>query len=125
MSDGPTHEMALTDAPDAVAREAILRPLVALDDARAGPANARPFAVLLREAGGAEIVGGLWGRPARSWLYVELFFVPGSMRGLGVGASVLRCAEAEAARRGAGAWACGWIRIASRRGGSIGGSGMR
>jgi GNAT superfamily N-acetyltransferase len=50
-------------------------------------------------------VGGLWGRTGYDWLFVELLFVPESMRGRGVGTDLMRRAEREAAARGChGAW---------------------
>ena len=51
------------------------------------------------------MVGGLWGRTAYEWLFVELLFVPESLRGRGVGAELMLRAEAEAIARGChGAW---------------------
>ena len=48
------------------------------------------------------MIGGLLGRTAFRWLFVELIFVPESLRGKGVGQDLLRKAEAEAKRRSCG-----------------------
>jgi GNAT superfamily N-acetyltransferase len=97
-------EIVLTDAPDLADRATIAAGIVAFNDPRFGPANFRPLAVLLRDADGAT-VGGLWGRTVHDWLYIELLFVPEAMRGQGLGAELMSCAEAEARARGClGAW---------------------
>jgi GNAT superfamily N-acetyltransferase len=46
------------------------------------------------------VVGGLLGRTAWSWLYVENLVVPPALRGAGWGSRLLAMAEAEALRRG-------------------------
>ena len=45
-------------------------------------------------------VGGLVGRTTASWLYVELFWLPETLRGTGLGTRLMMAAEAEAVRRG-------------------------
>jgi GNAT superfamily N-acetyltransferase len=94
----------LADAPDPAARDAILGPLLAYNQALLGPADTRPLALLLRGADGS-VTGGLWGRTSYRWLFVELLFVPADRRGQGLGAELLGLAEAEAKRREClGAW---------------------
>src|SRR6185369_8922717 len=52
-----------------------------------------------------DTIGGLWGRTAYDWLFVELLFVPESLRGQGVGTDLMRRAEQEAvARKCHSAW---------------------
>jgi GNAT superfamily N-acetyltransferase len=98
-------EIIATDAPDPSAREAILKGLTAFNQEWGGPADFRPLALLLRDPGTHEIVGGLWGATYWGWLFVELLFVPDGLRGLGVGSELMRRAEEAAARRGCrGAW---------------------
>lgn len=91
---------AVTDTPTA-AEEAAIR--AALRDANAAatglPRDSRPLALPLRDAAGA-VVGGLWGRTAWSWLYIENLAVPADQRGRGLGARLLAAAEAEAVARG-------------------------
>ena len=92
-------EIILSDAGNAADREIILRGLQRFNEAGVGPPNFRPLAVLLRADGG-ETLGGLWGRTAWRWMFVELLFVPGALRGTGFGRELMRRAEAEAIARG-------------------------
>ena len=97
-------DMILTDAGEAADRESILRGLQRFNEAGGGPSDFRPLAVLLRGEGG-ETIGGLWGRTAWCWLFVELLFVPEPLRRAGAGRELMRRAEAEAIKRGClGAW---------------------
>lgn len=100
----PAHSTVLTDTPEDAARAAIVRGLLAYNHGKTGISDHRPLAVLVHDEGGA-VVGGLWGRTAYGWLFTELLFVPDSLRGTGLGRSLLLQAEAEAAARGChGAW---------------------
>ena len=101
-----TPEIVLTDAPDAAARNAVLRALIAYSENRSFERmDARPVVVLVRNADSGEVVGGLWGRTAWGWLHMDTLFVPDGLRGAGLGTKLVRCAEEEARRRGCrGAW---------------------
>lgn len=46
------------------------------------------------------VVGGLWGRTAFEWLFVELLLVPESLRGRGLGTALMQRAESGAIARG-------------------------
>jgi GNAT superfamily N-acetyltransferase len=87
-----------TGADDAL-RRAILAPLVAFNEALAGPSGHRTLALLLRDADGVAR-GGLWGNTAYGWLYTQMLVVPEAARGQGLGRELMRMAEAEALRRG-------------------------
>jgi GNAT superfamily N-acetyltransferase len=95
-----TPEIELVTAPDPAQRAPIVRPLVAFNAAHAGPNDYRTLAVLLRDPATRESVGGLWGGTAWRWLYIELLFVPETLRGAGLGTQLIELAEAEALRRG-------------------------
>ena len=98
-------DLTLTDAPDPDARAAILRHLKAFNTQQAGARDDRPLAILLTNPETGEILGGLWGRTALDWLFVELLFVPEALRGAGTGRDMMRRAEAEARARGChGVW---------------------
>lgn len=86
-------------------RDRVLQRLISFSEERAAkPMDARPFALLLKGSRG-EVIGGLWGRTAWSWLHTDLVFVPMSLRGQGHGAALVGCAEKEAiARNCRGAW---------------------
>src|SRR6266849_6338477 len=66
------------------------------------PETYRPLAILLSQPGSDEILGGLYGLTAFSYLHVDLLFVPESMPGIGIGRRLMTQAEAEAARRPTG-----------------------
>lgn len=89
----------LTDVPAAAIREAIVSQLAAYNIQRAGASNHRPL-VLAIEDGNRQVLGGLWGRTAFGWLFVELLFVPESLRGNGIGTELMLRAEREAVARG-------------------------
>ena len=92
--------IVLTDDPPASARDAIVTPLVAFNAAQAGrPAGIKPLALLIHDESGT-VIGGLWGRTAWDWLFVELLFVPEALRGTGIGTELMKRAEAEARGRG-------------------------
>lgn len=95
MNDG----IVLTDAPDPAARDAILRNLIAFNTSKAGAPGPHTLALLLHDRTGA-VTGGLWGRTAWGWLFVELLYIPEERRGEGLGTTLIRRAEDEAWRRG-------------------------
>jgi GNAT superfamily N-acetyltransferase len=95
---GGPFEIALTDAPDALAEAAIEDGLSAYNKQQAGYVDARALAVLIREAG--HVTGGLLGRTSLGIFFIDLIFLPESARGQGLGREVMTRAEAEARRRG-------------------------
>jgi GNAT superfamily N-acetyltransferase len=74
--------------------------LRAFTDAQAGPVNARPLAIFIRNAEGA-VVGGLDGELRWTWLFVAHFWLAESLRGRGVGTALLARAESFAREQGA------------------------
>jgi GNAT superfamily N-acetyltransferase len=90
------------DAPQE--REAILQRLNEYNRQNAPDPNFRMLGLSLKDEQGATI-GGLWGRSAYEWLFVELLFVPEHLRGSGVGTQLIRQAEDIARERGlTGIW---------------------
>jgi len=97
--------VVIPDAPHEAEREALRRALIAYNDATAGPTDYRPLAVLLKDDVTEAVIGGLWGRTAYAWLFVELFVVPQSARRHGFGSRLLADAERLARARGCvGVW---------------------
>lgn len=85
-------------------REAVVAGLMEYNRRHAPAPNFQMLGLLLKSADGVT-VGGLWGRSGYEWLFVELLFVPESMRGSGVGTALMRQAEEVAHGRGcAGVW---------------------
>jgi len=94
------YEVALTDAPAAAAERAIGEGLARFNQAQSGVGDSRPLAVVVREPGTREVVGGLLGRTSLGLLFVDLFYLPDTLRGHGLGGRILRQAEEEGRRRG-------------------------
>ena len=91
--------LELAAEPDDALRRDIAAPLVAFNEAAAGPSGHRSLALALHDDAGA-VVGGLWGHTAYGWLYTQLLAVPEAARGQGWGRQLMLAAEAEARARG-------------------------
>lgn len=90
-------ELLLTDAPGPQDIAVVSDGLDEFNVQQTGIRDWRPLAVLVRE--GDEVVGGLTGRTSLGLWFVDLMYLPEQLRGSGLGAEVLRRAEAEAVRR--------------------------
>ena len=88
-----------TDVPDDACRHGILGPLVAYNESKTGRSDHRPLIIAIEDSE-ARVAGGLWGKTAYDWLFVELLFVPDSLRGRGLGSELMKRAETEAVSRG-------------------------
>jgi GNAT superfamily N-acetyltransferase len=103
----PTDPPAIVvpDQPTDANRAAILAALIAFNTEASGHPGPRPLAVLLQDPVTGKAVGGLWGRTAYDWLFVEMFVVPEPFRGQGLGSNILAQAETIARARGCiGVW---------------------
>ena len=89
----------LTDEADPVVRDAIVGPLVAYNTQQTGTSDHRPLVLAIHDENG-KVIGGLLGRTVFGWLFVEIVFVPESLRGSGIGAELMSRAEREAIARG-------------------------
>ena len=94
-----TFTIRTTDVADENSRNAILSPLVAYNQTKTERSDSRPLIIVLNDSEG-QVIGGLSGRTAYDWLFVELLFVPDSLRGRGVGTDLMKRAETEALERG-------------------------
>lgn len=92
--------IALSDGEDGDTPEVVAGGLAAFNDAAAGPRDRRPLTLSVRRAGEAAVAGGLVGRTSFRWLSVLSLYLPADLRGRGLGAELLRRAEAEARARG-------------------------
>jgi GNAT superfamily N-acetyltransferase len=101
--DRPT--VVVADQPTQADRAAIVAALVAYNDRAAGPSPAQPLAVLIQDPETQQVIGGLWGRTAYDWLFVEMLVVPEAFRGHHLGWDILKRAEDVARARGCiGVW---------------------
>ena len=95
-----TPVLTLTDAPDASAEVVIGGGLERFNAQQAGYSDARPLAVLVSNPDTREVIGGLLGRTSLGLLFIDLVFLPDTVRGQGVGSRIMQVAEEEARRRG-------------------------
>jgi GNAT superfamily N-acetyltransferase len=79
--------------------KAVVESLIAFNEAKGGPSGFGPITFAIEDEHG-QTIGGLSAATAYGWLFVELLFVPESLRGQGVGTNLIRRAEREAISRG-------------------------
>lgn len=70
------------------------------NDEVSGSSDRRPLAVTVKDPISGEVLGGITGRSSLGLLFVDLFYLPASMRGAGLGSELLRRFELEGRRRG-------------------------
>ena len=92
--------VVVTDIIDDSIERAIGSGLNGFNDAVTGIGDRRPLAVVAKDPGTGEVVGGAMGRSSLGLLFLDLFFLPERLRGSGLGTEVLRAFEAEGRRRG-------------------------
>jgi GNAT superfamily N-acetyltransferase len=80
-------------------RKAVLDSLIEFNDTKAGSGGYSSLALAVEDER-RQVIGGLTGATQYGWLFVELLFVPESLRGRGIGTQLMRRAEAEAVSRG-------------------------
>jgi GNAT superfamily N-acetyltransferase len=92
-------------APDETHRDVVWKALVEYNDSKVGPSGFQPLAILINDPVTGEPAGGLWGKTAYNWCFVELFVIPEKFRGQDLGSKVLAQAEDIARERGCiGLW---------------------
>ncbi|MET3897739.1 GNAT superfamily N-acetyltransferase [Devosia sp. UYZn731] len=97
-------EIVLDAAPTETDRKAIQDALVAFNRSKTTLRDYRDVAVLIRDDAGTTI-GGAWGYTSYRWMFIELLFVPESLRGQDIGTQVMEQAEAHARSLGlVGIW---------------------
>ena len=90
----------VTDIVDRAAEAAIGGGLTRFNEDQSGIGDLRPLGVILKDPDSGETLGGAIGRTSLGLLFLDLFFVPQTMRGAGLGTQVLRMFEDEGRRRG-------------------------
>lgn len=84
--------------PDPKLRESIFKPLVKYNDSKVEAPDLSSVAILLRDDDDG-VIGDLWAQCVYDWLFVELLFVPETLRYSGLGSALMREAEAVAVKR--------------------------
>lgn len=101
---GMTANIIVVDDPTPADRAAIAAPLLLYNQRNGPPPASRTIALLLHGDDGVA-AGGLWGKIAHDWLFVELLSVPESVRGQNHGARLMAQAEEVARTNGCvGVW---------------------
>jgi GNAT superfamily N-acetyltransferase len=97
--------IAVQDIVDQTVLDGIGNPLGAFNATKAGPDTHLPLAILIRDNDDNAILGGLCGHSFYEWMYINLFFIPDTLRGHGLGQRLLTQAEQIArARHCTGIW---------------------
>jgi GNAT superfamily N-acetyltransferase len=92
--------VTVTDDPSPEARRAIGEGLRRYNVAQSGIDDGRALAVVVTDPATNAVLGGITGRTSLGVLFVDLVFLPESLRGSGVGRRMLAMAEEEGRRRG-------------------------
>ena len=74
--------------------------LAAFNEQATGYHDRLPLTVLIKDPRSQQILGGITGRTAFGMAFLDLFHLPDSLRGSGLGSQLLQAFEAEARRRG-------------------------
>jgi GNAT superfamily N-acetyltransferase len=98
MSNAP--DLILTDAPTSAEVALISDHLDQFNTDVTDIEDRKPLAVLVKDSQTGKVLGGLTGRTSLGLMFVDLFHLPASLRGSGLGSRILRMAEEEAKRRG-------------------------
>ncbi len=95
-----THRIEVGDQPDAEAERLLGSGLAAFNEHISGCNDRRPLTVLIKAADSGETLGGITGKTSLGMAFLDLFHLPDSLRGTGLGRQLLRAFEDEARRRG-------------------------
>jgi GNAT superfamily N-acetyltransferase len=96
----PAYDIILTDTPDAAAEAVIENGLAEFNRAHSDYQDKRPLAVLARDPVSGQTIGGMLGRTSLGLLFIDLVYLPPTLRGQDIGSHMLEMIEQEAARRG-------------------------
>ncbi|MBY4871377.1 GNAT family N-acetyltransferase [Burkholderia sp. Bp9017] len=100
MTARPDVSFQLTDTEQPAARDFISSKLGEFNHAMTGRSDTAALDVYVTDPATGEILGGLTGRTSLGLFFIDLFYLPESLRGGGFGSRLLGEAEAEAKRRG-------------------------
>jgi GNAT superfamily N-acetyltransferase len=92
--------IALTDAPDLQFRQLLSDGIKRHNHEFAGYTDWRPIAVVVSDNDTGNVLGGLIGRTSLGVLFIDVVYLPDTVRGQGIGRDMIRMAEDEARARG-------------------------
>ena len=101
-----TPKITLTDAPDDGMIKALTDKLMDFNKVGSGrPLDYRSLTIFVTHPDTDELLGGLYGGTAYSYLHIELLYLPEDLRGAGLGRRLMAQAEEEAIQRScSGVW---------------------
>ncbi len=85
---------------DAEVEHVILDGLNAYNDTITGHSDRQVLSVVVRDRDSQRVLGGAMGRTSLGLLFLDLFYLPAALRGLGLGSRILAQFEEEGRRRG-------------------------
>ncbi len=92
--------LTLTDQPTDTDESVIQGGLADYNMLKTGYRDWRPLAALLRDPDTDQTIGGMIGRTSYGLLFIDLVYLPETMRGHDIGSRLLAMMEQEGARRG-------------------------
>jgi GNAT superfamily N-acetyltransferase len=92
--------LTVSSDPEPEAAKVIGDGLNAYNDAIVGYADRLPLHVIVKDTDSGAILGGISGRTSLGLMFLDLVYLPESLRGLDIGTRMLALAEAEGRRRG-------------------------
>ena len=90
----------ISDQPNPEAERILGNGLAEFNAQATGYHDRRPLTVLVRDPHTQQVLGGITGRTAFGMAFLDLFHLPESLRGTGLGGQLLQAFEDEARRRG-------------------------
>ncbi|BDB20244.1 N-acetyltransferase [Pseudomonas sp. CYM-20-01] len=90
----------VSDQPNPDAEPVLGAGLAAFNEAITGYNDRRLLAVLIKDPDTRQILGGITGKTTLGTAFLDLFHLPDTLRGEGLGSQLLHAFEAEARRRG-------------------------
>ena len=92
--------LSVSSEPEPEAQLIIGEGLNAYNDAIVGYADRMPLTVMVRDGDSGAILGGISGRTSLGLMFLDVVYLPESLRGQDIGTRMLAMAEAEGRRRG-------------------------
>ena len=92
--------IVVSDSVDSQFEEAIGKGLDEFNQQVSGLSDRHPLCVIVRDPDSDEALGGIVGRTSLGLAFLDLFHLPASLRGSGLGSQILKAFEDEARERG-------------------------
>ncbi|NVE01884.1 GNAT family N-acetyltransferase [Massilia sp. BJB1822] len=94
--------IVVSDKTDPEFEKIIGQGLDEFNELKAGLNDRRSLSVIVRDPDSSEVLGGAVGRTSLGLAFLDLFYLPDSLRGSGLGTKILQAFENEARERGCG-----------------------